>query len=93
MTINTIKDIIALAGGPEYVLGFRFANGYKVVFSNHVIDLEKDFIEVNESDILIFEHTDTFGKKAKSYLDVEEIVQIYTRDNLNERICIRDFME
>lgn len=93
MNINTVKAIIAEAGGPDYILGFRFANGYKVVYSNHKIDVDKDFVTIGDSELIKFEHTDCFGKKGKSYIDVDELVQVYTRDDLEGRISIRDFME
>lgn len=93
MTIKTIKAVIADAGGPEYILGMRFANGYKLVYSKHLIDPDKDFIEIDGVELLLFEHVDFSGKKAKSYLEVSEITQIYAREDLEGRISIRDFME
>ena len=40
MQISTIKAVIQEAGGPEYLLGFRFANGYKLVYSRNIINLD-----------------------------------------------------
>lgn len=97
MTIDNIKKIIINEGGPEYVLGFRFANGYKLVYSRHLINLDEDFINVDGTELLKYEHVDWSGNKAHSLLEVEEIVQIYFRDeldvNLENKLCIRDFME
>ena len=93
MTASTVKAVIQDAGGPEYVLGFRFANGYKTVYSQNVIDLDNDFVEIDGVELLIFHHNDTFGNKAHSYLDVSEITQVYVRDSLEGKIFIRDFME
>lgn len=93
MTANTVKAVIQDAGGPEYVLGFRFANGYKTVYSQNVIDLDNDFVEIDGVELLIFHHTDTFGNKAHSYLEVSEISHVYVRDSLEGKIFIRDFME
>lgn len=96
MTSETIKQVITNEGGPEYVLGFRFANGYKLVYSRQLINLEEDFITVNGVELLKFEHVDWSGNKAHSLLEVNEITQIYFRDKLDDddhKLCIRDFME
>ena len=92
MTANTVKAVIEDAGGPEYLLGFRFANGYKLVYSKYVIEMD-DFITIDGVELLKFHHTDTFGNKAHSYLEVSEISHVYVRDSLDAKICIRDFME
>lgn len=93
MTSKTVKAVIKHAGGPEYILGMRFANGYKLTYSSHLIDPEVDFVEIDGVELLIYEHKDFSGKRAKSYLEVEEIVQIYARESLEGRISVRDFME
>ena len=93
MTIDTIKSIVTEAGGEKHILGFRFANGYKVVFSKHLLNLNEDFKVINGSEIFIFEQVDTFGNRAKSYLDVSEIVQVYTVVDIKSNICIREIME
>ena len=43
MTIDAVKAVINEVGGPERVLGFRFANGYKVVYSTHLVNPDEDF--------------------------------------------------
>lgn len=93
MTIDTIKAIVAEAGGEKHILGFRFGNGYKVVFSKHILNIEEDFKVINGMEMLIFEQYDTFGNLAKSYLDISEIVQVYTLVDINSNICIREIME
>ena len=93
MQISTIKAIIEDAGGPEYLLGFRFANGYKLVYSKQLIHMDDDFVVMDGKDLLIYHHVDRDGNTARSYLDVEEICHVYVRDSLEDKIYIRDFME
>ena len=93
MTIDAIKAIVEEAGGPKHVLGFRFANGYKVVFSEHVLDLEEDFKVFGDVEIFIYEQHDHQLNKGKSYIIVDEIVQVYTVVDTTKKIYIRDFME
>ena len=93
MQISTIKAVIQEAGGPEYLLGFRFANGYKLVYSRNIINLDEDFVEIDGVELLIFHHVDNYGNTAKSYLEISEIAHIYVRDSLEGKIYIRDFME
>lgn len=96
MTANTIKTIINNEGGPDYLLGFRFANGYKLVYSRHLINLDEDFITIDGVDLLKYEHVDWSGNTAHSIMEVDEITQIYFRDKLDDddhKLCIRDFME
>ena len=93
MTTSTIKAVIAQAGGPEFLLGFRFANGYKLVYSQYMIDLANDFVTIDGVELLKFHHKDTFGATATSYLEISEVSHIYFRDDASAKISIRDFME
>ena len=33
MTNQDVKDVVDYIGGPQYIIGFRFANGYKLAYS------------------------------------------------------------
>lgn len=92
MTTDILKAVIEQAGGFDCVAGFRFANGYKVVYSNHVLK-EEDFVTIRGMEFLMYHHKDTMGHTATSYLEVEEIVQVYVIDDITKPIILRDFME
>ena len=100
MTIDAVKAVINEVGGPERVLGFRFANGYKVVYSTQARKVIKDkLLDINEdinqkmNDMGLYHHKDTMGHTATSYIDFSEIVQVYTVDDPTKPIILRDFME
>lgn len=93
MTIDVVKAVINEIGGPERVLGFRFANGYKVVYSTHIVNPDEDFKVIGGMEMLLYHHKDTMGHTATSYIDFSEIVQVYTLDDPTKPIILRDFME
>ena len=93
MTIDVLKAIIEQAGGPVHVAGFRFANGYKLAYSNHILDLDNDFTTINGVEFLIYHHKDTMGHTATSYIMVDELVHVYIIDDVTKPIILRDFME
>ena len=93
MQASTVKAVIQGAGGPEYLLGFRFANGYKLVYSRNTINIDEDFVEIDGVELLVFHHVDNFGNEARSFLEISEIAHIYVRNSLEGKIFIRDFME
>ena len=93
MTIDVLKAIIEQAGGVVHVAGFRFANGYKLSYSNHTIDLDKDLVTIAGVEFLIYHHKDTMGHTATSYILVDQLVHVYLIDDITKPIILRDFME
>lgn len=95
MTIETLKKLIELAGGPAYVMGFRFANGYKVIYSTsgHLVDVEKDFMVVNGVEMMTYEHYQDGRVALISYLEVEEIVQLYVLPDLEHDVILRPLLD
>ena len=93
MTIDVLKAVIEQAGGAANVAGFRFANGYKLSYSNHILDLDNDFTTINGVEFLIYHHKDTMGHTATSYILMDELVHVYLIDDITKPIILRDFME
>lgn len=95
MNIETLKALIELAGGPEYVIGFRFANGYKIIYSKegHLVDVEKDFKVVNGVEMIVYEHYQDDRVALLSFLEVEEIVQVYALPDLDHDVILRPLLD
>lgn len=98
MTNADVKACIDYAGGPEYILGFRFANGYKLAYSprgegdtNYRINPNTDLIEIGGTEYLKFEHHDFNGRPAYSLIPTECINQVYYMTDAGIRM--RDIME
>lgn len=97
MTNNDVKDVVDYIGGCEYIIGFRFANGYKVAYSPRgENDTEYrfklgDLLTIGSVDYLKFEHHDHEGTPAYSLIPTENINQIYYMTDAG--ICFRDVME
>lgn len=97
----TNADVLACteyAGGPEYILGFRFANGYKLAYSprgegdtKYMFNPNTDLIEIGGAEYLKFEHHDFNGRPAYSLIPTECINQVYYMTD--EGIRMRDIME
>lgn len=94
-TINTVKALVEHVGGPKYIIGFRFANGYKTIYSRpgHLLEPDKDFVIIGGTEYLIYEHHDSNGHVLLSYLEVEEIAQVYVLPNLKDPINLREVLE
>lgn len=94
-TINTVKALVDHVGGPQYIIGFRFANGYKTIYSRkgHLLEPEKDFVTIDGTEYLIYEHHDSNGHILLSYLEVEEITQVYVLPNLKDNVNLREVLE
>lgn len=90
MTKGIIEAIANDAGGIEKIVGIRCANGTKFYFSRYALSLD-DFVSMGDMEMLKLKHTDTMGNKAISYLDVSEIVQVYTIEGDN--IVLRDILD
>lgn len=97
MTNNDVKSVVDYIGGYQYVVGFRFANGYKLAYSPRAENdtsyqfKEADLLEINGVDYLKFEHHDHENNLAYSIIPTECINQIYYMTDAG--ICFRDIME
>lgn len=90
MTKTVVEAIANEAGGFEKIVGMRFANGCKFYFGRYALKAD-DFITLGDMEILKLYHKDTMGNEAISYLDVSEIVQVYTITG--EKIVLRDILD
>jgi hypothetical protein len=90
MTKSNIEAIANEVGGIEKVVGIRCANGTKFYFGRYALSLD-DFVTMGDMEMVKLKHTDTMGNKAISFLDVSEIVQVYTIEG--ENIILRDILD
>ena len=90
MTKSNIEAIPNEVGGIEKVVGIRCANGTKFYFSRYALSLD-DFVTMGDMEMVKLKHIDTMGNKAVSFLDVSEIVQVYTIEG--ENIILRDILD
>ena len=90
MTKSNIEAIANEVGGIEKVVGIRCANGTKFYFSSYALSLD-DFVTMGDMEMVKLKHIDTMGNKAVSFLDVSEIVQVYTIEG--ENIILRDILD
>lgn len=88
-----VLDAIAEeVGGYDNIVGMRMANGTKVYFGRYALKAE-DFVTLGGLDLLKLYHKDSMGGEATSYLDVDEIVQVYTVADTSKRIILRDILD
>lgn len=88
-----VLDAIANeVGGYDKIVGIRCANGTKFYFGRYVLS-EDDFVNMAGLDILKLKHKDCMNREAISYLDVDEIVQVYTVADLELGITLRDVLD
>jgi hypothetical protein len=90
MTKSNIEAIANEVGGIEKVVGIRCANGTKFYFGRYALSLD-DFVTMGDMEMVKLKHIDTMGNKAVSFLDVSEIVQVYTIEG--ENIILRDILD
>ena len=91
MTIDALKAVINEVGGPEKIIGFRQANGCKHIFSRVALSLD-DLVVLGGQEFIKLKHKDTMGKEAISYLVMDEVVHVYTIDDVEAGIIIRDVL-
>ena len=92
MKMEAVDAIADEVGGYEHIIGMRMANGTKVYFGRYIWKHE-DFVTMGGADILKLKHWDYMGREAISYLDVDEIVQVYTIADLEKGITLRDILD
>lgn len=97
MTNQDIKNVIDYIGGYQYLIGFRFANGYKLAYSprgdnDDNFRLKDEYlITIGDIDYIKFEHHDHTNTPAYSLIPTENVNQIYYMTDAG--ICFRDVME
>lgn len=92
MTKATFQAIVDEIGGPEKIVGLRMANGMKFYFSKYALKME-DIITMGDSDIIKLYHVDTLGREAVSYMVLEEVVWVYTIEDVEKGIVLRDILD
>ena len=92
MTKTTFQAIVDEVGGPEKVVGLRMANGTKFYFSKYTLNMD-DIVTMGDNEIIKLYHVDTMGRKAISYMILEEVVQIYTIVDAEAGIILRDILD
>lgn len=92
MTKTTFQAIVEEVGGPEKVVGLRMANGTKFYFSKYMLNMD-DIVTMGDNEIIKLYHVDTMGRKAISYMILEEVVQIYTIVDVEAGIILRDILD
>ena len=92
MNMNVVNAIADEVGGYDNIVGIRCANGTKFYFGRYALKQE-DFVNMGGLDILKLKHKDSSGREAVSYLDVDEIVQVYTVLDLEKGITLRDILD
>lgn len=92
MTKATIQAIADEVGGPDKIVGMRFANGCKFYFSRYALSMD-DFVTMGDDDLIKLRHKDTSNREAISYMVVDEIVQVYTVADLEAGIVLRDILD
>ena len=92
MTKDTLQAIVDEVGGPEKVVGFRMANGTKFYFSKYALNMD-DVVTMGDEVVIKLYHTDTMGRKAVSFMLLDELVWVYTIDNVEAGIILRDILD
>ena len=92
MNKSVLDAIAEEAGGYDNIVGIRCANGTKFYFGRYALKGD-DFVNMGGCDILKLRHKDTQNREAISYLDVDEIVQVYTVLDLSIGITLRDILD
>lgn len=92
MNKPVIDAIAEEVGGYDNIVGIRCANGTKFYFGRYALTAE-DFVNMGGLDIIKLKHKDSSNREAISYLDVDEIVQVYTVIDLEIGITLRDILD
>lgn len=92
MNKQVLDAIAKEVGGYDNIVGIRCANGTKVYFGRYALRGE-DFVNLGGCDLIKIKHKDHQNREAISYLDVDEIVQVYTVLDLEKGITLRDILD
>lgn len=92
MTKSNMEAIANKLGGFDHIIAIRCANGAKFYFSRYALKAD-DFVTLGDQELLKIYHKDTMGGEAISYLDVSEIVQVLTVEDLSKPIIMRDMLD
>ena len=84
MTLQSLKAIIAEAGGDAYVIGFLFGSAYKFIYNKVHFDSS---IHIKDSmDCVMIEVKDCYGVQCKIYAPIDDIKQVIVRNSLNQKV-------
>ena len=92
MTKVTFQAIVDEIGGPEKVVGFRMANVMKFYFSKYALSMD-DIVTMGDNEVIKLYHVDTMGRKATSYMILDEVVWVYTIEDVEAGIILRDILD
>ena len=92
MTKVTFQAIVDEIGGPEKVVGLRMANGTKFYFSKYALSMD-DIVTMGDNEVIKLYHVDTMGRKATSYMILDEVVWVYTIEDVEVGIILRDILD
>lgn len=92
MTKSVVEAIANEVGGFEHIVAIRMANGTKFYFGRYALKADH-FVTIGGMEFLKLFHKDTMGGEAVSYLDVSEIVQVCTIEDMEKPIILRDILD
>lgn len=92
MTGQQLRQILEYAGKQDdHVIGFRMANGGRILFTNEPFDLATNMLD--NIGMVYKKLVDSDGHVAHSYTEQDEIIQVILRDDLSKHLFVRDIME
>lgn len=92
MTGEQLRKILASSGKQDdHVVGFRMANGGRIMFMQEPFDLATNMLD--ELGMVYKKMVDGNGNIAHSYTEQDEIIQVILRDDLNKPLYVRDIIE
>ena len=84
MTLESLKAIIAEAGGDKYVIGFLFGSAYKFIYNK--INFDSSVHIKDSMDCVMIEVKDCYGTPCKIYAPIDDIKQVVVRNTLDQRV-------
>lgn len=92
MTSAELTKILEHAGkSDEHVIGFRLANGGRVMFTHDEFDMKTNMLD--SIGMLYKKLEDSEGVIAHSYTEQGEVIQVILREDMNQHIFVRDIIE
>lgn len=84
MTLESLKAVIAEAGGDKYVIGFLFGSAYKFIYNK--INFDSSIHIKDSMNCVMIEVKDCYGTPCKIYAPIDDIKQVVVRDTLDTKI-------
>ena len=92
MTSVELQKILTHAGKTDkHVIGFRLANGARVMFTREDFDMKTNMLD--NIGMLYKRLEDSEGVVAHSYTEQGEVIQVILRDDIDQHIFVRDIIE